>query len=238
MKITWEIERSDISKVKKLLVNSDNEFVRERYEKNINRRKIRIDKDSILHAMILCLLTSQQKSGPDTKVSEFLSIKPFPVTASIISGRKSIHKFFYQILEEHNLTRFINNVSDYFSYNYIKLQKDDWDIIPLFKKELNGKHPMEAERKIADDLDDYFKGFGPKQSRNFLQNLGLTKYEIPIDSRIIKWLNDNGFPFLLNASLLQDKDYYHFVSDGIQMLCEKAEVYPCVLDAAIFTSFD
>lgn len=27
-------------------------------------------------------------------------------------------------------------------------------------------------------------------------------------------------------------------SDGIQELCEKAGVYPCILDAAIFSSFD
>ena len=37
---------------------------------------------------------------------------------------------------------------------------------------------------------------------------------------------------------LSDKGYYHFVSDGIQELCLKANVYPCILDAAIFSSFD
>lgn len=35
-----------------------------------------------------------------------------------------------------------------------------------------------------------------------------------------------------------DVGYYHFVLDGIQELCEKAQVYPCLLDAAIFSSFD
>lgn len=38
------------------------------------------------------------------------------------------------------------------------------------------------------------------------------------------------------ATALQDKTFYHFVSDGIQLLCEKANIYPCVLDAAIFSS--
>ena len=42
----------------------------------------------------------------------------------------------------------------------------------------------------------------------------------------------------LSSISLQDREYYHFVSDGIQQLCDKAGMYPCVLDAAIFLSFD
>ena len=79
------------------------------------------------------------------------------------------------------------------------------------------------ERQIADNLANEFDGFGPKQSRNFLQALGLTKYEIPIDSRITNWLNDFGFPLRLTSLPLSDVGYYHFVSDGIQNLCEKSE---------------
>jgi len=37
---------------------------------------------------------------------------------------------------------------------------------------------------------------------------------------------------------LGDRYYYDFVSEGLQHLCKKAGVFPCVLDAAIFTSFD
>ncbi len=88
------------------------------------------------------------------------------------------------------------------------------------------------------DIDDKFSGFGPKQSRNFLQWLGLTRYEIPIGSRVVKWLKDFGFPGALSADALSDKDYYHFVSDGIQELCRASDIYPCLLDAAIFIRLD
>ena len=37
---------------------------------------------------------------------------------------------------------------------------------------------------------------------------------------------------------LQDRNYYNFVSDGFQKLCEACDIMPCVLDAAIFSSFD
>jgi len=43
-------------------------------------------------------------------------------------------------------------------------------------------------------------------------------------------------PFTANA--LQDRNYYNFVSDGFQKLCEACDITPCVLDAAIFSSFD
>jgi hypothetical protein len=94
------------------------------------------------------------------------------------------------------------------------------------------------ERKAARFVADHLTGFGPKQSRNFLQELDLTRFETPIDSRIAKWLNRHGFPLQLNAAGLADEHYYCFVADGFQALCAKAGVLPCIADAAIFASFD
>jgi thermostable 8-oxoguanine DNA glycosylase len=97
---------------------------------------------------------------------------------------------------------------------------------------------VSTERNAAEFIDENLKGFGPKQSRNLLQSLGLTRYEIPIDSRITKWLNAFGFPVKLTADALSNREYYNFIGDGFQALCARAEIYPCVLDAAIFSSFD
>ncbi len=85
---------------------------------------------------------------------------------------------------------------------------------------------------------DAHSAFGPNQSRNVLQSLGLTRYEIPIDSRLTDWLNEFGFPVRLSAQALGDHNYYAFVSDGIQLLCERSSVFPCVFDAAVFASSD
>jgi hypothetical protein len=68
--------------------------------------------------------------------------------------------------------------------------------------------------------------------------LGLSRFEIPIDSRITKWLNSFGSPVRLTANAVADPAYYDFVSDGFQRLSEACEIVPCVLDAAIFSSFD
>jgi thermostable 8-oxoguanine DNA glycosylase len=97
---------------------------------------------------------------------------------------------------------------------------------------------QKSELESADFIDDTLKGFGPKQSRNLLQELGLTRYEIPIDSRITRWLNDFGFPVTLSADALSARNYYSFVSEGVRELCEACGIYPCLLDAAIFSSYD
>ncbi len=42
----------------------------------------------------------------------------------------------------------------------------------------------------------------------------------------------------LEVLFVRTDDVPEFVSDGVRQLCERARIYPCVLDAAIFTSFD
>jgi len=68
--------------------------------------------------------------------------------------------------------------------------------------------------------------------------LGLTHYEVPIDSRLAKWLKTFGFPMDVSAAGLADPGCYAVVSDGFRALCEAADVPPCVMDAAILVSFD
>ena len=87
-------------------------------------------------------------------------------------------------------------------------------------------------------MNDELRGFGPKQSRNLLQWIGLSRHEVPLDSRITKWLNEIGFPVRLTAKSLGDRHYYNFVSTGFQTLSEACGIAPCVLDAAIFASYN
>lgn len=237
MNITWNITDKDIQKIKKVLIDNENPFLIKRRERNVYRQNIVINEDVIIKTMIACLLTSQQRSGPNSVVGRFLSKEPFPINFESISNVDKIEDYLKQELKKNGLTRYINRISQFFASNIKKIEKDNWLIIKRLEslKDIDSK---EEERKIADKLNNDFDGFGPKQSRNFLQSLGLTKYEIPIDSRITNWLNDFGFPVSLTSSPLGDKGYYHFISDGIQELCRKAEIYPCILDAAIFSSYD
>lgn len=237
MNINWNILQSDIDKVKKIIAENENAFLQARQLRNVEKQNIVIDKDNILRTMIMCLLTSQQRSGPNSTVGQFLRLNPFPVTFEKLTAVNNVEKFIKDTLQQNGLTRYVNRISSFFASNYGKIVERNWTLINDLE-ELKISDSKIKERNIADNLANDFNGFGPKQSRNFLQAIGLTKYEIPIDSRITTWLNDFGFPVALTSSPLGDKGYYHFVSDGIQELCEKAEIYPCILDAAIFSSFD
>lgn len=238
MEFQWDITNNDISRLRDFVAQHQNPFVTRRISRNIDRQNVRVDKDAVLKNIIMCLLTTQQRSGPNTPIGKFLRQNPFPLTDKSISRQPDTNKFVRQTLQQHGLNRYINRIPKFFVDNYKILQTTKWALVDTLTNELNQQASREKERAIADSLHDTFSGFGPKQSRNFLQALGLTKYEIPIDSRITTWLNDFGFPVALSSTALQDKGYYHFVSDGIQTLCNHADIYPCVLDATIFASFD
>lgn len=237
MKIIWKITETDIKKVKQYVADNENPFVQQRRERNVKRKNIIIDKDAVIYTMLMCLLTSQQRSGPNSAVGQFLSKKQFPVTFNKLKTVDNVEHFLRGVLKDNGLTRYINNISEYFSNNFKLLQGEKWSLINELK-DLLLKDSKNEERMLADKLAEKHKGFGPKQARNFLQAIGLTKYEIPVDSRITKWLSDFGFPVTFSSTSLSDKGYYHLVLDGIQELCDKAKIYPCILDAVIFSSYD
>ena len=238
MNINWEINETDVQKVKTFLNEHQNPFVVQRISRNVKKQNVEIDRNSILKGIVMCLLTSQQRSGPNSPISKFLRLQPFHFTVEEFTSQKSLENFIKETLKKHGLNRYINRISEYIVTNFNHLEKTNWQLFNNLEPLINVKAQKEFERELANNIVQSFKGFGPKQSRNLLQSLGLTKYEIPIDSRITNWLNKFGFPLTLSSIALQDKEYYNFVSDGIQALCERANIFPCVLDAAIFSSFD
>jgi thermostable 8-oxoguanine DNA glycosylase len=236
MKINWEISESDIKKVVKFVDEHKNPNIVSRINRNIERRDIQIDKDTIIKTMLMCLMTSPQGSDPESSLIIFFRKKPFLLTYKFLYVATDIEYAMREVLKANGLTRYINKIPKYFSYNFYQLVETNWDLEIKLVQCLKQESTIEAERELADGIDQVFKGFGSKQARNFLQSLGLTKYEIPIDSQVISWLKEFDFPILVSATALQDKAFYHFVSDGIQLLCRKANIYPCILEAAISTA--
>lgn len=238
MKILWQIEPKDVKKVKSLVrLQRNDPFVQLRIRRNLSKPKRRVTRAVFWQAMVSCLLTTQQRSGPESAVARFIRTKPFPLNYERCVARRNLRSYAQKKLSSGGLRR-SKRIADEIATNLDKLEQGLWKKTLATLRELRSTQTVAAERKAADFVEDQFKGFGPKQSRNLLQSLGLTKYEVPIDSRITRWLNDMGFPVKLTAGALSDRNYYNFVSEGFQQLCAKSRVYPCVLDAAIFTSYD
>jgi len=240
MRIDWEISPSDTQHVKDFLgAHKNNPFVLQRIQRNITReKKLDISKERVWHVLVLCLLTTQQRSGPNSNVFKFLRTEPFPLSYKTCLSKPDVEKFSYQTLSTFKGIRRTKSIASELATNLTHLEEGLWTDTFSTLKTLQKETTISLERSAAIFMDQHFDGLGPKQSRNFLQELGLSRYEIPIDSRITKWLNEFGFPVVLSGKALADRNYYHFVSDGIQKLCETCKIDPCVLDAAIFASFD
>lgn len=178
--------------------------------------------------MISCLITTQQRSGPNSAVTRFISSKPFPLNYSKCKAPDDL-----QIVVEETITTFGGlrrgkTIGEEVDFNLKWLKNGGWETVYEIVEDVIKNPTREVERKSAEIIIDNLKGFGPKQSRNLLQSLGLTKFEIPVDSRITKWLTAFGFPMNLSAIALADRNYYNFVLDGFQKICAACDIYPCV----------
>jgi hypothetical protein len=239
MKPKWEITEADVKKVQTFVKSMKNDaFVKERHRRNIEAPRPEITKDNVWYVMVGCLLTTQQRSGPGRPVNLFLNQTPFPLRYSICRDKEDVATYVSKTINDFKGIRFETKIGIFSKKNLELLEHGEWQRLLDYVENVKDAFDFKMERDAAHYVDRTFNGFGPKQSRNLLQWLGVSKYEIPVDSRITKWLNKNLLEFKLNAGALANREYYDFVSDGIITLCERAGMYPCVLDAAIFSSFD
>ena len=239
MRIEWIIELKDIAKVSGFFdKHKDNAFVKMRIATNLKDDKQPVSKEFFWEVMISCLLTTQQRSGPASAVTRFIVSTPFPLKYDLCLAQANVDTFVTKVLSEFGGLRRSTIIGRDAKANLSYMEDGGWqstaDVLEMVRLDSS----PETERQAVRFIDDRYQGFGPKQSRNLLQGLGLSRFEIPIDSRITKWLNEFGFPVKLTANTLADQDYFEFVSDGFQRLAGACGIVPCVLDAAIFSSFD
>ncbi|MFN8210166.1 MAG: hypothetical protein U0T33_04280 [Bacteroidales bacterium] len=233
MELIWKLSDTDISKIRDFVKSCDAEEVRKVIDRNVKHIDIDIDRDSMLRTMLNCLLPRESGSLSISRLDQSFSKKPFLLTYKYLSGLSHREEAFREIFLESGITKYADRIPKYFASNFDYLERTGWDLETEIKNALGKALSKNEERKLADLVDRSFKGFGSKEARCFLFNLGVTKYEIPIDSKIINWLEKSGFPLKFTNAALQDILFYHFISDGIQKLCEVSEVYPCVLYTAV-----
>jgi hypothetical protein len=238
MEVEWHVTEADVTRVKKLIdQQADNPLVRSRREKNCATTKRQVDERRFWQQMVSMRLTTQQKSGPKGSVARLARENPFPLSYDATCAAGSVEPFIAQTLRKWGGIRMVDKIAKELTWNFELLQNGEWGPALAHCNRLTVPVSRAIEVEVAEYIQK-FAGFGPKQSRNLLQALGLTRYEIPIDSRVIDWLNRFGFPIRLSATALSDVNYYSFISDGIQVLCMRCSVLPCILDAAIFALKD
>ena len=239
MEIVWRVDENDVKRLQDFVAaQAENAFVRYRIEKNVKKPPTAISLEQFWQALVGCLLSPQTRPGPTSDISHFLRTEPFPLPYRFYQGQENLVEAGRSLLKKAGGIRVTRRIADQLARNYAALEGGLWERIEAILQTLIEPHTPGAEREAAAFVDKNLLGFGPKQSRNLLQGLGATRHEIPIDSRVIKWLYAFGFPFIFSADGLSNPDYYHFVSDGVQALCQAGGILPCILDAAILAGDD
>lgn len=252
--INWAFEEHELTSIQKIVDNFDkNPFVKDRIKRNIEKPPPEVTRDRIWRSHLVAQLTSQQRVGPDTPVSRFLREEIATVDLQRCLESRDVSGLLASTLQKYGGIRFYSKIGEACDRNLCLLERDGgrgWKELEerLQKlKELRQREPVardfREERQVCRFLyegigGEGFHRIGPKQSRNLLQVMGLTRYETPLDSRVTMWINENiDIPYYLTAGGLSDPGFYDFNMDLVQEACREAGILPCVFDAAVFTSF-
>ena len=254
----WRITSVDIDKTLDFVKKMESKtYVRKRIRDNISLPPPEITHDLIWEGMFDCLLSTRQKSGPDSPIAKFLTQIPFPLHYEICIKQENPERFISEQLGAQKGIQYYNKIARFAVSNLEWLENGGWDkidswILPLKKQREKSPETwhQKTERDASRNLSDFLWGIGPKQSRNYLQLLGLTRYEIPLDSRFVNWFSENEFPLLFDSVPISMVDrklinqrlsvpyWYDGILDRLQELCLKCNILPVVLDACVFASFD
>jgi len=237
MTFQWIITHDDEQRYREFVTKyAEDPWVTERLKRNVHRTSVDISVGNVWRRVVCCLLTTQQKSGRGSRVGQL--IKEDGKLFSFTFCRESAHvaAVAKEVLQQAGLRRSERIPAEI--AHAMSVFKESWEEFELALRNLWDRPHAKTERDVARWIQAKFKGFGPKQSRNLLQWLGLSQHEIPLDSRMMKVLKELNFPVPLSASALADEAYYCFVEDGIHTVLGRIGVIPCVFDACVFARFE
>lgn len=237
MELIWKISDSDVLKVVNVIKTNRDKKVERIINHNIKHIDVEIDKDSILRAMLICLLSSDSEPYPEEKTDQLFNKKPYLLNYQYLLRAGNIEEQLYEIFQAGGLTKYAKKIPGLYASNVEYLTDSNWELEHEIREMAGKDLSVQEERKLADMTDRSFKGFGSKEARSFLLALGVTRYEIPVDFQMIRWLEQMSFPVRFSGHALQDIYFYHFISDGIQKLCEISDTFPCLLYSSVITSY-
>lgn len=210
-------------------------IVKDRILRNVKHENLDLSIASFWRTLVGCLLTTRQRSGEGSRVSSFLDSNNTLLDVNHCLRTKSLANVAQKTLSQKGIRR-SNRIAGEIEHAQKWLASYGWQTIESQLGTISSHTTVKKERSVANFLQEKFKGIGPKQSRNLIQWMGLSKYEIPLDSRIVSVLRELDFPVPLSSSALSNEKYYCFIEDGIQLMMVEIGVYPCIFDACAFAS--
>lgn len=237
MQIEWVITPDDEQRYREFVRKYEaHPIVQERLKRNVQRTGVDISVSIVWARVVACLLTTQQKSGRGSRVDQFIRNEKRLFSFDFCRESDALATVAKEALKKAGLRR--SELIPTEICHALNVFKASWQNIGSALQNLNEHPDAKAERDFARWIQDKFVGFGPKQSRNLIQWLGISQHEIPLDSRMMKVLKRLNFPVPLSAAALADEAYYCFVQDGLHTILARIETLPCIFDACAFASFE
>lgn len=235
----WNIDDATLQRWRELVDSlADDKFVQARRQRNVERIGIDLSISQLWHVMVGCQVTSMQRSGPTSNVSKFMESGSPALDYDACCEQTDVESFLVSELQRGSLWR-AKPIARNLSKIQAALQTGEWSQLTAQLDTLKHNTTKAKERKVARYMQSgKFPGLGPKQSRNYLQWLGLSRYEVPLDSRMLKTLKCLGSNFVPKGTALGDEVVYLFIQDAVQEIAKRLDVYPCILDACVFASRD
>jgi hypothetical protein len=235
----WLVDDASLAQWKRFVAeNSNKDLPRRRYDLNVRRNGIDLSKGNIWRVLVGCQVTTQQRSGPNSAVSRFLNSESPALDIRSCRGSKNLSDLLERELTAAGLRR-AHIIASNLTAIWTHLEGGEWKILLTHLETLRTYSTSLKEKGVVGYLlAGKYPGLGQKQSRNFVQWIGLSRYEVPLDSRVLKKMREFGSSFVPSGAALTDEAVYLFVQDCLQQVSRALDIYPCMLDACIFASFD
>ena len=244
MQATWTVDKISVNAWRKLVDEyRDEPIPKERRTLNVQRKGIVLTKTVVWHRIIGCQVTTQQRSGRNTLVTKFLESASPLFDLKVVKKCASLEELAQDELTAAGL-RMTKKVPKRLQAIYDLLEDGEWSTLLSQLETIRKRTTQNKERAVVNYLTGLqngskskrFPGLGQKQSRNFIQWLGLSRWEVPLDSRVLRVLRTQGANFVPKGNSLADATVYLFVQDLLQIIASRLGIFPCELDACMFAS--
>ena len=136
MQIDWIITDKDIHEIKDFIEKQkNNPFVQDRKKRNLEGQGFEITKENVWRVLVGCLLTTQQRSGPESNVGKLLQTNPFLLSYDICLNKQDLESFSLETLSDFGGIRRTNNIAREIKVNLSRLEKGLWtDLLTRLKQ--------------------------------------------------------------------------------------------------------
>jgi len=123
MKLNWQIDGTDVSRVKALIASqAEGALIRARQAHNLAESKPVVTKERLWRAMVAMRLTTRQKSGPESHVARFIRLSPFPLAYEIVQAARDARVLIAKALRKAGGIRFADKIASELAQNLDELE--------------------------------------------------------------------------------------------------------------------